>query len=220
MLVAGFEPCPGFRNADVDGTSRIGVPTVGVLLCEERAGGIASWWSEREVSVESTGMASDGEVTSGAGAYAVRVAAWPRTRSAWLGSWKETRRLSPIYIRGGGGPYCPLHAHHPASADDLAIFTDCPHRFDRIFETDFETIGNLRVWIWVCCLAELLEVFHRNAVFIWGVTKNDNVDVFSGLVRGGLGYLHRRRIKVGRLGKLSDRGFREERKRTDRALEV
>jgi hypothetical protein len=43
VLVAGFELCPGFRNADVDGASRIGVPTVGVLLCDERAGGITSW---------------------------------------------------------------------------------------------------------------------------------------------------------------------------------
>jgi hypothetical protein len=165
-------------------------------------------------------MASDGELTSGAGAYAVRVAAWPRIRSAWLGSCKETR-FSPIFIRGiGRCPYCPLHAHHPASTNDFAIFTDCPHRFNGILKADFKAISDLHVWIRVCCLAELLEVFHRNAVFIWGVTKNDNVEEFGGLVRGGLGCLYRRRFKVGRLRKLSDRSSRDERESMDRALEV
>src|SRR5579863_8142790 len=76
----------------------------------------------------------------------------------------------PILVGGMGGcPYCPLHAHHPASADDLAILTDCPHCFDGILETDFEAIGNLCVWIWVCRVAELLKVFHCNAIFIWRV---------------------------------------------------
>ena len=31
VLVAVLGVCPGFRNADADGASRIGVPTVGVL---------------------------------------------------------------------------------------------------------------------------------------------------------------------------------------------
>jgi hypothetical protein len=31
-LVAGLGPCPGLRNADVDGASRSGVPTMGVPL--------------------------------------------------------------------------------------------------------------------------------------------------------------------------------------------
>jgi len=39
VLVAAFGVSPGFRNADADGASRIGVPTSGVLLCGERAGG-------------------------------------------------------------------------------------------------------------------------------------------------------------------------------------
>jgi hypothetical protein len=37
VLVAVLGVCPGFRNADAGGASRIGVPTVGV--CGERAAG-------------------------------------------------------------------------------------------------------------------------------------------------------------------------------------
>ena len=100
-----------------------------------------------------------------------------------------------------------LYAEHPASADDLAIFTDGPHCIDRVFEANPEAIGNLRVWIWVCCLAKLLEVFNSDAVFIWRITKNNNVE---GLRRGVWRILRRsrwsQRIEVCDLQKLSDRG--------------
>src|SRR5260221_11162146 len=110
---------------------------------------MASWGCEREDSAESAGTVSDGEPTSGEGAYAVRIAAWPRTRSAWPGSCKETK-LSPIFIGGMEQcPYSPLHAHHPASADDIPVLTDCPHCFNGILETNFEAIGNVHVWIWI-----------------------------------------------------------------------
>ena len=86
-LVAGLGPCPcpcpGLRNADADGASRIGVPTVGVpLLCGEREP--ECWLDAREVPKNgSTGMGSDGGLTSGVGRYAVvRASDWPRTRSA------------------------------------------------------------------------------------------------------------------------------------------
>lgn len=129
-------------------------------------------------------MGSDGETTSGEGAYAVRIAAWPRTRSAWPGSCgvQGNEDQFDFHWRDGTGPYCPLHAHHPASADDIPVLTDCPHRFNGIFETNFEAIGNLYVWIWICRLAELLEVFYCNAVFIRRVTKNNDIEGFGGLV--------------------------------------
>lgn len=43
VLVAAPGVCPGFRKADADGASRIGVPTVGVLGCGERVAGSESW---------------------------------------------------------------------------------------------------------------------------------------------------------------------------------
>jgi len=104
--------------------------------------------------------------------------------------------------------YSPLHANHPASANNLAIFADCPHCFSGILKTYFEAIGNLRIWIWVCCIAELLEVFNCDTVFIWGVAKNDNVEGFSGLVRSSLRCLCHRGIKVRILHRLSDRSHR------------
>jgi hypothetical protein len=102
--------------------------------------------------------------------------------------------------------YSPLYANHPASANNLAIFADCPHCFNRILKTDFEAIGNFRVWIWVCCITELLEVFNCDTVFIWGVAKNDNVEGFSGLERSSsLRCLCHRGIKVQILHRLSDK---------------
>jgi hypothetical protein len=88
-LVAGLGPCPcpGLRNADVDGASRIGVPTVGVPpLCGEREP--ECWLDAREGPRKgSTGTGSDGGLTSGEGKYAVvRASDWPRTCSAWAGS--------------------------------------------------------------------------------------------------------------------------------------
>ena len=106
--------------------------------------------------------------------------------------------------------HCPLHANHPASANNLAIFADCPHRFDGILKSDLEAIGNLRVWIWVCCLAVLLEIFNCDTVFIWRIAKNDNVEGFSDLVRSSLRYLCHRGVKIRVLHRLSDKA-RDER---------
>lgn len=53
-----FAFCPGFLYADADGASRMGVPTLGVELCEAR-------WPPRE-NGSSTGIASfpDGVLAS------------------------------------------------------------------------------------------------------------------------------------------------------------
>jgi hypothetical protein len=105
--------------------------------------------------------------------------------------------------------YRPLHTDHPASANDLAIFADGPHRFHRKLETDFEAIGDLRVWIRVRCLAELLEIFDCDAVFIWRISKNDNVEWFSSLVWSSLGCSRHLRIKVRGLRKFVRQGLQE-----------
>lgn len=117
----------------------------------------------------------------------------------------ERKGFGSISVDNGNEvSYCPLHTNHPASANNLAIFADCPHCFNGILKPDFEAIGNLRVWIRVCCIAKLLEVFNCNTVFIWGVAKNDNVEGFSGLVRSSLRCLRHRGIKVRILHTLSD----------------
>jgi hypothetical protein len=76
---------------------------------------------------------------------------------------------------------------HPAPTDDLAIFTDSPHRLTRMFKADLEAVGDLRVWIWVRCLAKLLEVLNSDAIFIWGVTEDDNIKGLRSLMRRMLG---------------------------------
>ena len=81
----------------------------------------------------------------------------------------------------------PLDPNHPAPTDGLTIFTDCPHRLSRVFEADLEAVGDLRVWIWVRCLAELLEVLNGNAIFIWGVAEDDDIERFESLMRRRLG---------------------------------
>jgi hypothetical protein len=83
--------------------------------------------------------------------------------------------------------HCPLDSDHPAPTDDLAIFTDGPHRLTRMLKTDLEAVGDLRVWIRVRCLAKLLEVLNGNAIFIWGVTEDDNIKGFRSLMRRMLG---------------------------------
>src|ERR1700761_5555400 len=65
-------PCPGLRNADVDGASRIGVPTVGVPLSGEREPDRECWLDTREVPKKGSAVAgSDGGLTSGVGRYGV-----------------------------------------------------------------------------------------------------------------------------------------------------
>ncbi len=81
----------------------------------------------------------------------------------------------------------PLDPDHPAPADDLAIFTDSPHRLTGMFKADLEAVGYLRVWIWVRCLAKLLEVLNGNAVFIWGVAEDDDIEGLKSLMRRKLG---------------------------------
>jgi hypothetical protein len=193
-FATGLGACPGFRNADVEGASWIGVPTVGVLLW-----GVRAIWDEREGATESPDTISDdGLKSGGASGYAMRGTDWPIIRSAWLGSWKRETQPRFASAKDKMASYRPLDTNHPASTDDLSIFTNCPHRIDRIFETNPEAIGNLRIWIWVCCLAKLLEVFNSDAVFIWRVAKNDNVERFNCRVRHILGCSRNRhgRIKV------------------------
>ena len=77
----------------------------------------------------------------------------------------------------------PLDPDHPAPTDDLTIFTDSPHRLTRMFKADLEAVGDLRVWIRVCGLTKLLEVLNGNAIFIWGVTEDDNIERLRSLMR-------------------------------------
>jgi hypothetical protein len=85
------------------------------------------------------------------------------------------------------GGILPLGPDHPAPADDLAIFTDSPHRLTGMFEADLEAVGDFRVWKWVRCLPKLLEVLNGHAVFIWGVTEDDNIERLKSLMRRRLG---------------------------------
>ena len=52
-----------------------------------------------------------------------------------------------------------------------------------MFKADPKAVGDVRVWIWVRCLAKLLEVLNGNTVFIWGVAEDDNIEGLKSLMR-------------------------------------
>jgi hypothetical protein len=56
-----------------------------------------------------------------------------------------------------------------------------------MFKADLEAVGDFRVWIWVRCLAKLLEVLNGNAVFIWRVAEDNNIEGLKTLMRRRVG---------------------------------
>lgn len=80
-----------------------------------------------------------------------------------------------------------FHTDHPAPANNFPILPHRTHRICRVFVGYPETIHDLGVQVGVGAFANLFEVFDGDAVLVCGVAKDDYVDGFSGVRRGGGG---------------------------------
>lgn len=83
-----------------------------------------------------------------------------------------------IKLSAGNQEKCthsPLDADHPTSADDFTILPHSTQSVPRILESYPEAVDNLCVGLRFCNLPKLLEIFNGNAVFVWWISKHNDI---------------------------------------------
>ena len=81
-------------------------------------------------------------------------------------------------IQGTNATYRPLDPNHPSPSNHFTVLPHSPERIPRVSESQFKTVGYLRMWCGVRRLAlpsKRLEVLKRGGIFIGRVAKHNDV---------------------------------------------